>query len=107
ILHLSLWRLRIVSVFADNHYSIDRELASAQSERFGNGGTEFHPGETLSSFVAQVVRRRLIDVERNKVHGWVMVGSVPSIAFEEAVDDMLGMRILPVYSYNGGEFHGS
>ena len=94
-------------MFADNHDSIDRELAPAQSERFGNGGTDFHPGETLSSFAAQVVGRCLIDIERNKVHGWMMVGSVPSIAFEEAIDDMLGMRIFPVYSYNGGEFHGS
>jgi len=52
--------------------------------------------------------------DASELLGSLPAGSVAAFAsadfgdrFEEAIDDMLSMRILPVYSYNGGEFHGS
>src|SRR5947209_18456204 len=35
----------------------------------------------------------------------MMMRSIPTVTFEKAVDDVLGMRVFAVNSYNGGQFH--
>ena len=46
----------------------------------------------------------LVDVERHQIHCRIMVGAVPAVAIEEAIDDVLGVGILEVGGGDGGDF---
>ena len=46
----------------------------------------------------------LVDVERDQVHLGPMVATIPAVAFEKAVGDVLSMGVLVVYGYQSGDF---
>jgi hypothetical protein len=48
---------------------------------------------TIGALLKEVAFAMLIDVERDEIHRGTVVDAVPSIAVEEAVDDVLGMEI--------------
>lgn len=64
---------------------------------------------TRRALAAQVVGADLIDIERHQVHGRIMMGAVPAVTVQKAVDDMLRMRILEIRRDNSRKFraHGS
>ena len=45
----------------------------------------------------------LVDVERDEVHCGPMVATIPAIAFQEAVDDVLGVGVFVVDGGDGGD----
>jgi hypothetical protein len=47
----------------------------------------------VSALLKEIAFAVLIDVERDDIHVRTVVDAVPSIAVEEAVDDVLGMEI--------------
>ena len=61
-------------------------------------------GMARGALAAQVVGADLVDVERDQVHGRIMVRAVPAVAIQKAVDDVLGVRVLEVGGDDGGEF---
>jgi hypothetical protein len=48
---------------------------------------------TVGALLEEVALAVLIDVERDDIHLRVVIDTVPSVAVEEAVDDVLGMEI--------------
>src|ERR1039458_6193632 len=55
------------------------------------------------ALAAQVVGAGLVDVERHQVHGRIMVRAVPAVTIQQAVDDVLRVRVLEIGGDNGGE----
>jgi hypothetical protein len=47
----------------------------------------------VGALLKEVTLAMLIDVERDDIHRWMVIDTVPSIAIEKAVDDVLGMEI--------------
>jgi hypothetical protein len=77
-------------VLADKHHAIHREFVS-RSVRASAMVGESHRGCDPRSRLRSV--RPIWSEERDEIHGWIMVRAVPSV-HEEAIDDMLGMRVL-------------
>ncbi len=104
ILRLALFVARILAVLADNDDAIDRQLAAAERQRFGDRRIHLHRREALGALAAQVAIVDLIDVERHQVHRRMMMCAIPAVAFEEPVDDVLRVGILEVRRRDRGDF---
>ena len=64
----------------------------------------FDTHRTRSAFAAEIGSAHLVDVERHQIHGRIMMRTVPTVTVQEAVHDMLSVRILEVGGDDCGEF---
>ena len=71
-----------------------RPACSAQRQRLGNGGIELHDGEARRAVAAEIALPDLIAVQGHQVHGRLVPRAVPAVAFQEAVHEVLRMRVL-------------
>jgi hypothetical protein len=83
-------------MLSDEQHAVDRKRASTERQRFRDRRVQLHRREFLQPRLAHIVVANLIDVDRDQIHCRVMVRSVPAIAFEEAVDNVLGVGVLEV-----------
>src|SRR5271165_244087 len=102
ILHLPLGCLWVVAMLAYDHHPIDSEFVAAESQSLGDRRIHLHGGKSRGSVAAEVVGADLVDVHRNQIHRRMMMRTVPSVAFEEPVDNMLAMRVFAVNRNHGG-----
>ena len=74
---------RIVTVFADNQDGIDRQLVSAQAERFANRWIDLEL-MLLGQSSTQVIRGYLVGIHRNHLRSRYGLDVVGCIALEQA-----------------------
>jgi hypothetical protein len=55
------------------------------------------------SLLEEVPLAPLIDIQRHDLHLWVVISTVPPVAVEETVYNMLGMEIFLIRSDHGGK----
>ncbi len=67
-------------------------------------GIHLHRREARGPVRRQILRGVLIYIQRHEVHRGMMIFSVPSVAFQKPIDDVLPVRILPVHGDDAGEF---
>ena len=48
----------------------------------------------------------LIHIERNQIHRGMMMRSVPAVAFQKPIDDVVRVGVFPVNGGDRGEFQG-
>ena len=97
----------VLAMFTDEQHTINGQVIRPQRERVSNRRVDLHGREARRPISAQIPIRHLIDVERDQIHRWPMVMAIPAIAFEKAVDKVLGMGILVDNSTDGGDFWAS
>ena len=94
----------IVAVLADQEDAVDGQFARCRGERLGNGGGHGGARGTLSARAAlKSPCGSLVDVERDQVHGRMVVPSVPTVTVEKAIDDVLGVGVFVVDGDDGGD----
>ena len=83
-------------MLADQQHPVDRQFTPSLAERFGDCGIDLHPGVAARPLTAQIILSDLFDIQRHHIHFGTMMSPLPAIALQEAVDDVLGVRILVV-----------
>ena len=82
-------------MLADEQNSVYGQPISSSREHLGDGRINLHVGKDAAA--AQVTLRELIHVKGDQVHGGEVVFSVPPVAPQKAVQDMLGVGVAPVF----------
>ena len=101
---LALFVVAVAAVLADEQDAVDGQIGSVQRQGVGDGGVDRHVGKAGRSILAQIAFGTLIHVQRDQIHGRVVVPAVPAVAFEEAVADVLGVGVLAVLGDDAGDF---
>src|SRR6185369_6756699 len=93
--HLAFFVARISAMLANDDNAIDREPRAAERERLRNRRVNGNV-ETLGPFAAEVLRGKLIHIERDELRSRMMPLAFPAVAFEKTIDEMLRVRV-PVH----------
>ena len=89
-------------MLADDDDAVHREFAAAERQRLRDRRIHLHRRKALGAIPAQVAVSPIWSTySETRSIGGMMVRSVPAVAFEEAVDDMLRVGILEVCRGDG------
>src|SRR5438552_14890053 len=86
IKRLALLIFRIFAVFTDDEHSIHGQVGAAQGEGFCHRRINLHV-VTARAVSAEIVFGKLIDIETGQLERGMIIAALPSIAFEEAIDE--------------------
>ena len=93
----------VSSVLSDEHDAVDGERAPAESQGLCDRRIQLHRWELAEASLAHIVVPDLVDVDRDEIHLRVMMGPIPAVPFEEAVDDMLRVGKLEIRRADRGQ----
>src|SRR5262245_35577525 len=71
----------IPAMFADQHDSVDCELAAAKRKRFGDSRAHFHGRESGGTIGNEIALAMLLHVKGDEVHGGMVMFAIPAISF--------------------------
>ena len=81
-------------MLADDQHAVDRQLVAAQRQGLGDRGIDLQVLEPGVALAAQVALGELVDVHRDQIELRPIVLALPAEAFENAIEDHLGVRSL-------------
>jgi hypothetical protein len=90
-------------VLSDQHHPVDGKRAPAERQGLCDRRIQLQVGEFAEAGRAHVVVPDLVEVDRDEIHLGMMMGPVPAVPLEEAVDDMLCVGIFEVGGADRGK----
>ena len=92
----------ILTVLADDHHAIDGQPTGPQRQRLGDARKD---GNAMTGRrpAGQILFRELVDVQRHQIHLRFPPPSLPDIAQEKPIDEMLGMGVQANLCCNQGD----
>ena len=93
----------VASVLTDQQNPVDRQTVSTQRQGFGDGGIELHRWILTGPVAAEVALPDLVHKERHHIHGGPVKSTVPAVAAQKTVHDVLAVGPAAVLSDQGGD----